>query len=66
MIIGLTDAEAPASLSCLKLFWKFIAEHRQAALGLGAGGFVLEDVPVLGEPTVLDTDDVGGDPCGRP
>ena len=42
-----------------------IAEHRQAALGLGASGFVLEDVPVLGEPSVLDADDVGGDPCGR-
>ncbi len=43
-----------------------VAEHRQAAERLGLGRFVLEHVPVLGEPTVLDADDVGGDPGGGP
>ena len=41
-----------------------VAEHRKAAERLGLGRLVLEHVPVLGQPAVLDADDVGSDPGG--
>src|SRR5271163_2611201 len=42
-----------------------IAEHRQAADGLGLRRLVLDDVPVFGELAVLEADDIGGDPRRR-
>src|ERR1700758_3321880 len=41
-------------------------EHRQPALRLGLGCFVLQNVPVFGEQAVGHTDDIGGDPVLRP
>jgi hypothetical protein len=43
---------------------EFRCEHRQPALGLFPGGFVLNDIPVFGEPAVFDADDVGCYPVG--
>jgi hypothetical protein len=43
-----------------------VAEHRQPAGRLGLGRLVLKHVPVLDELAVLESDDVGGDPGGRP
>jgi len=43
---------------------EFRFEHRQPALGFFPGGFVLDDIPVLGEQTVFDPDDVGCYPAG--
>ena len=39
-----------------------IAKHRQAALRFGFCRFVLQYVPVLCETTILDPDNIGGDP----
>src|SRR6476646_5977828 len=39
-----------------------VAKHRQAALRFGFGRLVLQNVPVLGETTVLDPDNIRGDP----
>ena len=39
-----------------------VAEHRQAADGLRFGHLVLKNVPVLGELTVFEACDIGGDP----
>ena len=39
-----------------------IPEHRQAAQGFRLARLVLKNVPVLGEPAVLQAHDIGGDP----
>jgi hypothetical protein len=39
-----------------------VAKHRQAALRFGFCRFVLQHVPVLREMTILDPDNIGGDP----
>src|ERR1700712_934252 len=39
-----------------------VSEHWQATDGIGPGDFVLQDIPMLDEKTILDADDVGGDP----
>src|SRR6476646_6830112 len=41
-----------------------VAEHRQPALGLLGGGFVLDDIPVFGELTIFDPYDVCHYPVG--
>src|SRR3984893_17377212 len=46
-------------------FREFLAEHRQSALRLGPGRFVLQHIPMLGEDTVSDTHDVRGNPIFR-
>jgi hypothetical protein len=43
---------------------KALAEHRHPAHGLGSGRFVLQNVPVFGELTVLEAHDIGGNPGG--
>src|SRR5229473_2083833 len=43
---------------------KAASEHRGAALGLLLGGFVLDNVPVFGETTAFEADDVDDDPRG--
>jgi hypothetical protein len=51
--------------ACLATFCstrKMIAEHRKAALGLFPRGFVLNDVPVFHENSILDAKNVCGDP----
>jgi hypothetical protein len=45
---------------------KFGPEHRQTALRLGLGCFVLQNVPMFGEQAVGHSDDIGGDPILRP
>src|SRR6516225_9963375 len=47
-------------------FGEAVAEHRQAAHGLGLRRLVLEHVPMLGELAILDAQDVGCDPGSRP
>src|SRR5258708_27087055 len=42
---------------------KAVAEHRQSALRLACGRFVLKYVPMLGQNAVLDPHHVGGHPC---
>src|SRR6516162_435307 len=42
-----------------------VAEHRPAALGLLPGRLVLDDIPVLDEDSVLDSEDVRSDPVRR-
>jgi transcriptional regulator GlxA family with amidase domain len=46
-------------------FREFLAEHRQSALRLGPGHFVLQHIPMLGEDAVGDTHDVRGNPIFR-
>ena len=46
--------------------WKFVSEHRIAALGLRTRGFVLNDVPMLSENSVLHADNIHNDPIGYP
>ena len=46
-------------------FREFLTEHRQSALRLGPGRFVLQHIPMLGEDTVSDTHDVRGNPIFR-
>ena len=41
-------------------------EHRQTALRLGLGCFVLQNVPMFGELAVGHADDIGSDPILRP
>src|SRR5882757_7727771 len=41
-----------------------VAEHRQPALRLLGGGFVLDDIPVFGEQTIFDPYDVCHYPVG--
>ena len=45
---------------------KLVSEHRITALGLRARGFVLNDVPMLGENSVLHADNIHDDPIGYP
>ena len=45
---------------------KFSPEHRQTALRLGFGRFVLQNIPVLREHVIGDADDIGSDPIPRP
>ena len=40
-------------------FRDFLAEHRQSALRLGPGHFVLQHIPVFGDESVADTHDIG-------
>ena len=42
-----------------------VAEHRQAALGIGLRGLVLPDILVLGDLAVFQPDDVDGDQGSR-
>lgn len=44
---------------------ELVAEHWQAAHRAGLTDLVLDDVPVLGELSVLDPDDVSDDPVAR-
>src|SRR5258707_1122707 len=46
-------------------FREFLAEHRQSALRLGPGRFVLRHIPTLRDDTVRDTHDVRGNPIFR-
>ena len=46
-------------------FREFLTEHRQSALRLGPGRFVLQHIPMLGEDTVGETHDVRGSPIFR-
>lgn len=46
-------------------FREFLAEHRQSALRLGPGRFVLQHIPMLSEDTVGDAHDVRGNPIFR-
>jgi hypothetical protein len=41
-------------------FREFLAEHRQSALRLGPGRFVLQHIPMLSADTVGDAHDVRG------
>jgi hypothetical protein len=41
-------------------------EHRETALRLGFGCFVLQDIPVFGEHAVGHSDNIGGDPIPGP
>jgi len=41
-------------------------EHRETALRLGFGRFVLQDIPVFGEHAVGHSDNIGGDPIPGP
>jgi hypothetical protein len=43
---------------------KFVSEHRITALGLRTRGFVLNDIPVLGENSILHAHNVHNDPIG--
>jgi multidrug efflux pump subunit AcrA (membrane-fusion protein) len=45
---------------------KLVSEHRIAALGLRTRRFVLNDVPVLSENSVLHADNIHHDPIGYP
>src|SRR6185295_17969753 len=45
---------------------KAFAEHRKPALGLRLGGFVLKDIPVFDQNSVLDAKDVRRNPVHRP
>ena len=40
-----------------------VTKHRKPTLGLSFGCFVLQDIPVLGETTGLNSDDVGRYQC---
>jgi len=40
-------------------FRDFLAEHKQSALRLGPGHFVLQHIPVFGDESVADTHDIG-------
>src|ERR1700675_1008292 len=46
-------------------FREFLAEHRQSALRLGPGRFVLQHIPMFGEDTIGDAHDVRGNPIFR-
>jgi transcriptional regulator GlxA family with amidase domain len=46
-------------------FREFLAEHRQSALRLGPGRFVLQHIPTLREDTAGDTRDVHDNPIFR-
>ena len=46
-------------------FREFLAEHRQSALRLGPGRFVLQHIPMFGEDTFGDTHDVRSYPIFR-
>jgi hypothetical protein len=41
-------------------------EHRETALRLGFGRFVLQDIPVFGEHAVGHSDNIGGEPIPGP
>ena len=45
---------------------EILAEHREPALRLGFRRFVLQHIPVFGELTVFEADDIGGDPGRLP
>src|SRR6266436_8355399 len=47
-------------------FGKRVTKHRVSALGLLLGGFVLKDIPVFDQNSVLDTHDVRRNPVRRP
>jgi hypothetical protein len=42
-----------------------VAKHREAALGLFPSGFVLNHVPMLHENSIVDSENVRGDPVDR-
>jgi transcriptional regulator GlxA family with amidase domain len=46
-------------------FREFFAEHRQSALRLGPGHFVLQHIPMFSEDAVSDAHDVRGNPIFR-
>ncbi|MEH2480089.1 transcriptional regulator GlxA family with amidase domain [Nitrobacteraceae bacterium AZCC 2146] len=46
-------------------FREFLAEHRQSALRLGPGRFVLQHIPMFGEDAVGDAHDVRSNPIFR-
>src|ERR1700680_2778530 len=49
----------------LALGLELVAEHWSTALRLFSCGLVLNHVPVLDEQSVLETNDIGGDPVHR-
>jgi hypothetical protein len=46
-------------------FREFLAEHRQSALRLGPGRFVLQHIPMFNEDAAGDTHDVRSNPILR-
>jgi transcriptional regulator GlxA family with amidase domain len=58
MVPAILQGDAPS-------FREFLAEHRQSALRLGPGRFVLQHIPMLSEDAVGDTHDVRGNPIFR-
>ena len=46
-------------------FRDFLAEHKQSALRLGPGHFVLQHIPVFGDESVADTHDIGSNSAFR-
>jgi hypothetical protein len=44
---------------------KQLAEHRQSARGFGLRGFVLNQVPILDQDSIDDTDEIRNDPVLR-
>src|SRR6266850_4294126 len=47
-------------------FGKRVTKHRVSALGLLFGGFVLKDIPVFDQDSVLDAHDVRRNPVRSP
>src|ERR1700676_1729660 len=50
----------------MDFFRKRVTKHRVSALGLLLGGFVLKDIPVFDQNSVLDAHDVRRNPVRRP
>src|ERR1700726_4022289 len=62
----LVVAHEPATLQGkAPSFREFLAEHRQTALRLGPGRFVLQHIPMFGEDAISDSHNVASNPAFR-
>src|SRR5437868_12437566 len=55
----------PSSVGYVSFVRELVSEHREPAFRNGSSGFVLDDVPMLGEDAVLQAHDVHHDPIRR-
>src|SRR6202011_3864181 len=59
MVVELRHSASQAASTVSCPCWEGLAEHGQPTHGFLGGGLVLQDIPMLGEQTVFEPDDVG-------
>src|SRR5260370_30471705 len=64
IVVGLRHSASEAASTVSYPCWEGLAEHGQPTHGVLGGGLVLQDIPMLGEQTVFEPDDVGRYPIG--